>query len=271
MCNLLIPVCPYILHSLSKNSRNSTNDQQDTERNTAVDAKILYNYLSKKPYEYSKVSPTSNENENNSKQTTKQYTHESNLNMLTSISKANVKPNTRLYRLTTWHTCPCFFWMVTVLHPYPGPSRAAFGSALQRCNRCSASAKVLRPMRMGGMHDVSAKGDQYWERCVFLNASDVFEGGSSDIEPNVEPTGQNDKAKHQSTSSNPHSEQDRDMAPPPSRKPTMSSRTYKREQARVTQGNSVVQKKVLGKFEIGLDKYLQDVYDDCQSDNERNK
>jgi len=57
-----------------------------------------------------------------------------------------------------------------------GPSRPTFGTALPCCARCTVAAKLLRPMRMGGIGHASwsAGNDGFWGRCAFLGV-DVFE------------------------------------------------------------------------------------------------
>jgi hypothetical protein len=149
MCNLLIPLCPFVLHSLTTSG--SSNAQNATQT-PARDAQILFSYLSKRPYE----GPT------------------------TQTSNVDTQPRplalktTKLYKRTNWHTCPCFFDRVSILHPLPGPSKPTFGSAYEYCGRCSKAAKLLRPMRLGGINDASTRNDPYWNRCIFTGLRGVF-------------------------------------------------------------------------------------------------
>ncbi|KAK6379013.1 hypothetical protein LTS17_006716 [Exophiala oligosperma] len=89
-------------------------------------------------------------------------------------SKPLALKTAKLYKRTSWHTCPCFFQTVSVLHPLPGPSKPVFGFAYKYCARCSAAARVLRPMRLGGIGDRNYKGDQYFNRCIFAGVQGVF-------------------------------------------------------------------------------------------------
>jgi hypothetical protein len=153
MCNLLVPLCPFVLHSLT------TQSHQETGSNPAVDAKILFSYLSKNGYKNSSNQPQ---------------------------PKPLALKTARLYKRTSWHTCPCFFRVVAVLHPLTGPSKARFGFPYQSCARCSGAARVLRPMRLGGIGDGNSKGDQYFNRCIFAAGQEVLEDSSgSDVYSNL--------------------------------------------------------------------------------------
>ncbi|KAL6245883.1 hypothetical protein RBB50_007036 [Rhinocladiella similis] len=142
MCNLFVPLCPFVLHSI-------TTGQAQTQPNDGPDAKILFSYLSRNPYK--------NSSDPDQPQ-----------------SKPLALKTAKLYKRTSWHTCPCFFQTVSVLHPLPGPSKPVFGFAYKHCARCSAAARVLRPMRLGGMGDRNYKGDQYFNRCIFAGVQGVF-------------------------------------------------------------------------------------------------
>lgn len=149
MCNLLIPLCPFVLHSITAADSAATQNAPSTSSST--DAKILFSYLSKRPYRSPGAPPN------------------------TQQPKPLALPSLKLYKRTTWHTCPCFFNYIAVLHPRPGPSRPTFGSAGKYCARCSSAARLLRPIRRGGPMDRNTRNDQYWNRCSFLGASTVFE------------------------------------------------------------------------------------------------
>ncbi|KIW11377.1 hypothetical protein PV08_10677 [Exophiala spinifera] len=142
MCNLFLPLCPFVLHSIATG-------QGQRPANDGPDAKILFSYLSRNPYKNS-----------------------------SDPDQAQLKPlalkTAKLYKRTSWHTCPCFFQTVSVLHPLPGPSKPVFGFAYKYCARCSAAARVLRPMRLGGIGDRSYKGDQYFNRCIFAGVQCIF-------------------------------------------------------------------------------------------------
>jgi hypothetical protein len=156
MCNLLVPLCPFVLHSLTPQSH------QETPSNPAVDAKILFSYLSKNGYNNSSNQPQ---------------------------PKPLALKTAKLYKRTSWHTCPCFFRVVAVLHPLTGPSKARFGFPYQSCARCSGAARVLRPMRLGGIGDGNSKGDQYFNRCIFAAGQEVLEDTSeSDVYSNLTRT-----------------------------------------------------------------------------------
>jgi hypothetical protein len=151
MCNLLIPLCPFVLHSVT------TSAQCGQQYVGSSDAKILFSYLSKRPYD---------------SHSSRSRQHPSQMQTTSLAQNA-----TKLYKRTNWHTCSCFFHRVAVLHPMPGPSRPTFGMAYKPCKRCSSAAKTLKPMRMGGIGD---KGDPYWDRCIFAGARGVFENGFGD-------------------------------------------------------------------------------------------
>lgn len=151
MCNLLIPLCPFVLHSVT------TSAQCGQQYRCPSDAKILFSYLSKNP---------DDSLQHGSRQGSSQI-------RTTPVAQKS----TKLYKRTNWHTCSCFFHRVAVLHPMPGPSRPIFGMAYKPCKRCSDAAKTLRPMRMGGIGD---KGDPFWNRCIFAGARGVFDNGYGD-------------------------------------------------------------------------------------------
>ncbi|KIX00818.1 uncharacterized protein Z518_09883 [Rhinocladiella mackenziei CBS 650.93] len=156
MCNLLIPLCPFVLYSIT------TSTAQELQPSSSfADAKILFSYLSKRPYHRS-----------SSNHQSRHQTY--------PLPKPLALKTTKLYKRTNWHTCPCFFRRVSVLHPLPGPSRPTFGSAYQYCSRCSSAAKLLRPMRLGGIGDSSVRNDPYWNRCIFAGARVVFEDDEDD-------------------------------------------------------------------------------------------
>ncbi|OCT47744.1 hypothetical protein CLCR_03689 [Cladophialophora carrionii] len=125
---------------------------------SSTDAKILFTYLSKRPYQSPGARP----------------------NTTDSQPKPLSLPSLKLYKRTNWHTCPCFFSRIAVLHPRPGPSRPTFGCAGKYCARCSSAAILLRPMRRGGPMDQNTRNDPYWNRCVFLGASGVFESSTTE-------------------------------------------------------------------------------------------
>lgn len=147
MCNLLLPLCPFVLHSVDT----STQSGQQYGRSPS-DAQILYSYLSNRPYD-------------NRTSRSREYHWRTQTIPL-------AQKTTKLYRRTNWHTCACFFRRVGVLHPMPGPSRPTFGMAYKPCKRCSRAAKTLKPVRRGGISD---NGDPYWDRCNFACARGVLE------------------------------------------------------------------------------------------------
>ena len=149
MCNLLIPLCPFVLHSVAASDSSAA---YISPPDSSTDAKILFSYLSKRPYQPSDSPPSQSRN------------------YPTPLSL----PSLKLYKRINWHTCPCIFNQITVLHPRPGPSRPTFGCAGKSCRRCSLAARVLRPMRRGGPTDRSTR-HPYWNRCMFLGADGVFE------------------------------------------------------------------------------------------------
>jgi len=156
MCNLLVPLCPFVLHSITASDSAATHEDP---LDSSADAKILFSYLSKRPYQSPGSNPAPSYNQG---------------------PKPLSLPSLKLYKRINWHTCPCFFTSITVLHPRPGPSRPTFGCAGKYCARCSSAAKPLRPMRRGGPMDRNTRSDPYWNRCVFLGASGVFESNGSE-------------------------------------------------------------------------------------------
>ena len=133
MCNLLLPLCPFVLHSVDTSTRNGPKYGRNPS-----DVQILYSYLSKRPY----FSRTSRSREHPSQIQTVPLARET----------------TKLYKRTNWHTCLCEFDHVGVLHPMPGPTRLTFGMSYKPCKRCSQAAKILKPVRKGG---IAEKGDPY--------------------------------------------------------------------------------------------------------------
>lgn len=147
MCNLLLPLCPFVLHSLSTSEHS---EPEQVPSSVSRDAQILFSYLSKRPYPGSPDQPS----------------------QASPQRKPLALQATQLYKRTDWHTCPCFFQRVSVLHPLPGPSKPIFGPASQYCARCSAAARPLRPMRLGGVDTPTTRNDPYWNRCIFAGVSE---------------------------------------------------------------------------------------------------
>lgn len=154
MCNLLIPLCPFVLHSTTT----TTTNHETGCCSSSNDAKILYAYMSKRPYKHSSSSPSSSSN---------------------PIPQPPSVKAAKLYKRAEWHTCSCVFSRVSVLHPLPGPSRPVFGSGYRICTRCSVAAKPLRPQRRGGPTDFWTRTDPFYNRTVFPGASGVFERGGT--------------------------------------------------------------------------------------------
>jgi hypothetical protein len=152
MCNLLIPLCPFVLHSVATSSSAAA---YNSTPGSMVDAKILYAYLSKRSYEPSGTAVPSTSHK----------------------PTPLVLPSLKLYKRITWHTCSCFFTSVTVLHPRPGPGRPSFGTSGWYCSRCSKAAKVLRPMRSGGPTDRDSREDPWFNVCYFLGLSSMTATG----------------------------------------------------------------------------------------------
>lgn len=159
MCNLLIPLCPFVLHSVT------TSTAHVSQFRGPSDAQVLFSYLSKNSYAHL---------QHRSRQEPSHAQH-------TQIVPL-AQRSTKLYKRTIWHTCSCFFRRVVVLHPMPGPSRPTFGMAYKPCKRCSDAAKTIRPMRMGGIGD---KADPYWNRCIFAGARGVLENGFENEDENA--------------------------------------------------------------------------------------
>ena len=233
MCNLLVPLCPFVLHSLT------TQSHQETPSNPAVDAKILFSYLSKNAYKNSSDQPQ---------------------------PKPLALKTAKLYKRTSWHTCPCFFRLVAVLHPLTGPSKARFGFPYQSCSRCSGAARVLRPMRLGGIGDGNSKGDQYFNRCIFAAGQEVLEVLSEpDVYSNL--TRAPAHARPSASPSRSHESADRMCQKPSSnesQRDTLDSweagfHQRDREKQRQDRWSSELQRRNRT-FQSGLDSYLTETY-----------
>ena len=158
MCNLLIPLCPFVLHSITSNSAASQNAPSDP----STDAKILFSYLSK--------------------------SHTSLLACHQIATAPQPKPlslpSLKLYKRTK------LAYLSMFLQPHCCSSSASRTQQTyvwlfsQYCARCSSAARLLRPVRRGGPMDRNTRNDSYWNRCIFLGASGVFEADEEVYEKN---------------------------------------------------------------------------------------
>lgn len=149
MCNLFIPLCPIGLHATAyPDGANLPGD--------LTDAQILWVYLCKSPAKECAVL----KGPKHSKATLEAW-----LNQPKSTRQAWEKA--KLYDRITWHTCPCFFKGVSILHPLEGHGRPAYRPSLPTCTRCTAAAKSLRMERMGGLAVPRFVTTPEYDRCTF--------------------------------------------------------------------------------------------------------
>ncbi|KIV81924.1 hypothetical protein PV11_04071 [Exophiala sideris] len=152
MCRLFIPICPLVLHcSAYPNDPN----QHDIQPKPSADAKLLLVYLTKRPDKGLLSSEV----------------------LKQSKLKSKAWEKAKLYDRTTWHTCPCFFKSVSILHPPQGHSKPVMRPSLPTCAECSEAAKLLRPWRMGGLAVPRFVTSPLYDRCTFSPVSGVLEEG----------------------------------------------------------------------------------------------